>query len=169
MNPARRLFLQNAALSIAAASLAPAVFAQKLLSRQPEMFNPENLTALDGISMQTFEPWIGSTFRISLNNKSKGSLVLLSVNDMTAETKDTAGSSIPVGPIGPVRRSLSGPAMTSFALHFRGSGAALAQDTYMLSHDWLGTLPLLLVPSGLSGSRPTCTAVFSLLNQTGLN
>jgi len=167
MNSARRLFLQNAALSVAAASLAPSVFAQKLLSSQPQMFSQENLTALDGISMQTFEPWIGSTFRVSLNNKSKGSLVLVSVNDMTTETKDAGSSSIAAVPVGPVRRSLSEPAMTSFALHFRGSGAALSQDTYMLSHDWLGTLPLLLVPSGLSGSRPTCTAVFSLLSQTG--
>jgi len=164
MNPARRLFLQNAALSVAAASLAPSVFAQKLLSSQPQMFSQENLTALDGISMQTFEPWVGSTFRVSLNNTSKGSLVLVSVNDMTTETQGAAGSSIAPGSVRPALRSLGGPATASFALHFRGSGAALSQDTYMLSHDWLGTLPLLLVPSGLLGSRPTCTAVFSLLN-----
>jgi hypothetical protein len=168
MNPGRRLFLQNAALSVAAASLIPSAFAQKPLDSQRQIFSPENLTLFDGVSIQTFEPWVGATFGVSLNNKPRGSLILLSVDAMNPEAQDEPSSSNTVRSVGLVLRPASGPAMTNFALHFRGSGAALPQDTYLLSHNWLGTFPLLLVPSGLSGPRPTCTAVFSVLNPAGL-
>jgi hypothetical protein len=36
----------------------------------------------------------------------------------------------------------------------------------MLSHDWLGTFPLFLVPSDLSGVPSACTAIFAMLNET---
>jgi hypothetical protein len=38
----------------------------------------------------------------------------------------------------------------------------------MLAHDWLGTFPLFLVPSGLAGPTSTCMAVFTMLNQISL-
>ena len=60
------------------------------------------------------------------------------------------------------------PIATSFSLLFRRSGAALPQDTYMLDHDWLGTFPLFLVPSGDITNSSTCTATFTLLSLTAL-
>ena len=168
MKPTRRLFLQNAALSAIAATLPTAAFAQKLLTDQNKTFAPEALALLDGISSRTFEPWIGSTFQVSLNNKPMGSLVLLSVEETDTEAKDASASPEMGLRIGPVRQPVNVPTMTSFSLHFQGAGTALKQNTYTVSHDWLGTFPLFLVPSGLSGMQPTCTAVFSLLEQTGL-
>jgi hypothetical protein len=168
MTPTRRLFIQNAAFSVIAATLFPAAFAQKPPKSQGQTFNPDDLTALDGVSMQTFEAWIGSSFRVSLNNKTLSQLVLLSVEEMNTGAKEesSAGQAV-IRRTSPVSQAPPGPAVTSFALRFQGSGAALKQNTYLLSHNWLGNFPLLLVPSGLSGSRPTCTAVFSMLDQRG--
>ena len=165
MNPTRRIFLQNAALSVIAASLTPAAFAQTLVTDKNPAFAPDNLALFDGVSSQTFEPWIGASFRVSLNKQPRGSLVLLSVNEMNTEATGTLGSPEIVTRIGRVPQSANGPMTTSFALHFQGSGTPLEQNTYTLSHDWLGTFPLLLVPSGLHGQRPTCTAVFNQLDQ----
>ena len=164
MNPTRRVFLQNAALSVIAAGLPSAAFAQKLATDKNPAFAPENLTLFDGVSSRTFESWIGASFRVSLNKQPRGSLVLLSVDEMNTEAMGTPGNPEIVTRIGRVPQSANGPMTTSFALHFQGSGTPLEQNTYTLSHDWLGTFPLLLVPSGLHGPRSTCTAVFNQLN-----
>jgi len=174
MNSTRRLFLQKAALSIVAVNFPLATFCQKLLNSRTKGFDPETLTIFNGVSSQTFEPWIGSRFRVSLNNKPKGSLVLLSVNDADSETgpeKSVDAKQEPyrantVRRIGPVSGSSEASATASFSLHFQRIGNALPQDTYMLSHDWLGTFPLFIVPSGLAGAPSTCTAIFTLLKQT---
>lgn len=68
----RRFFLRNAALSLLAVKLPLIAFAQNHLNGQGSDFDPESLAIFDGISHQTFEPWIGSRFRLSLNNKSLG-------------------------------------------------------------------------------------------------
>jgi hypothetical protein len=166
MSQTRRLFLHNAAFSAVAAGLFPTAFAQELLNRRSETFSREDLAVLDGVSMQTFEPWIGSRFLVSLKKKPLGSLILLSVDKIDPPADDSAGSTNGAHQSGPVPRP--GPAVTSFAIRFRRPGKPLPQDTYTLSHDWLGKFPLLLVPSGLTGPNSTCTAVFSLLEQAAL-
>lgn len=169
MGPTRRHFLQSAVLSALAVNFPLSAFAQKLLNRSGRDFDPETLVIFNGISPQTFEPWIGSRFRMSLNNKPQGSLVLLSVDnagpEASTETKEEPYRANTVSRSGPVPRLSNEPVITTFALHFQRTGNALPQGTYMLSHDWLGTFPLLLVPSGLSEAQSTCTAIFSLLNQ----
>lgn len=174
MNSTRRLFLQKAALSIVAVNFPLSAFCQKLLNSQTKGFDPETLAIFNGVSSQTFEPWIGSRFRVSLNNKPRGSLVLLSVDDADSETGSETSAGTKQEPyrantvrrIGPVSGSSKESAITSFSLHFQRVGNALPQDTYMLSHNWLGTFPLFIVPSGLSGAQSTCTAIFTLLKQT---
>ena len=168
MDPTRRLFLRDAALSVIVASVAAPAFAQKPIIPRNEIFAPENLSTLDGISAQVFEPWIGSSFRVSSGNKSMGSLILLSVLEAGSETKNIASNPSLVRRVGQVPQATSGLAVTSFSLRFQSSRATLPQDTYLLSHEWLGTFPLLLVPSGLSGTHTTCTAVFSLLTRAGI-
>ena len=83
MNSTRRLFLQKAALSIVTANFPFSAFCQKLLNSQTKDFDPETLVIFNGVSRQTFEPWIGSRFSVSQNNKSQGSLVLMSVDEST--------------------------------------------------------------------------------------
>jgi len=165
MNPTRRVFLQNAALSVIAVSLPSAVLAQKPVKAPDLTFTPDNLSLFDGVSSQTFEPWIGSSFAVSLNSKPRGSLLLLSVDEMNNQATDTPAGREIVPQSSRASQSAGTPTTTSFALHFQGSGAPLEQNTYTLSHEWLGTFPLLLVPSGLPGPQPTCTAVFNQLDQ----
>jgi len=166
MSLTRRLFLRNTALSAIAVKLFPAAFAQKHLIGQDQTINEENLAVLDGLTRQSFEAWIGSGFRASLNRKPMGSLILLSVEDESPNIRDGSNGEASARPVGQVLRPGREPA-ANFSLQFRASGAALPQDTYLLSHDWLGTFPLFLVPSGLSTRRPTCTAIFNQLDSTG--
>jgi len=164
----RRFFLRNAALSLLAVKLPFNGFAQNRLNGQDNGFDPESFALFDGISHQTFEPWIGSRFRLSLNNKSLGWLVLLSVNEINPNPKEAPDDTTAISGVGPVQGSSPQAAITSFSLRFRGTGAALPQNTYMLAHDWLGSFPLFLVPSGRKGTGPTYTAVFTLLPVTEL-
>jgi hypothetical protein len=164
MNPARRYFLQEAVLSIIAANLPLGLFAQHLNNRVPAL-DPENLTLLDGATARTFEPWIGSAFRVTLYRKPVGSLVLMSVDDMSTDTGDRQAGPQLVHAPGRIPSSASALAISGFSLRFQGTRLP-QQDTFTLSHDWLGTFSVFLVPSALSTSQATCTAVFTLLNQT---
>ncbi len=169
MNPTRQHFLQAAALSAFAANFPLTVFAQKPLDGPDNSFDPETLAIFSGVSPQTFEPWIGSRFRVSLNNKPRGSLVLLSVDEIGAETKEEHYSANATGRVGPLLKIPHKSATTSFSLRFQRVGDSLRQDSYMLSHDWLGDFPLFIVPSGLLGAPSTCSAIFTLLAPTGSN
>ena len=129
-------------------------------------FDPDSLSILKDASAQTFEPWIGSSFRISLDSRQLGSLVLVSVDETgtkTPNSNDRWDSSAP--PLNRIvtQQGAAAPSMVTFSLHFQGSGKILPQDTYILSHDWLGTFPLFLVPSG-PGGKTAYTATFTLLN-----
>jgi hypothetical protein len=168
MYPSRRRFLQEAALSILAAQFPFSAFAQKISGNQGKEFDAENLAIFDRVSPQTFEPWIGSNFRIRLNNKSMGVLVLASVNVIDTATVTTSATTPPARDVLSMHEPPKTPIATSFSLLFRRSGAALPQDTYMLDHDWLGTFPLFLVPSGDITNSSTCTATFTLLSLTAL-
>ena len=167
MRPTRRQFMRRAGLSIIAANLPLNMFAQRSFKKPSQDWDPERLTLFDGVSAQTFEPWIGSRFRVSLNKQACGSLVLLSVDEDNPETTKEPQDANFVRRAGPVLRLSKESPITSFSLHFQGSGASLPQDTYILAHDWLGNFPLFIVPSGLSGARSTYTAVFTLLPRTG--
>lgn len=157
MSPTRRLFLQNAALATIAANLPFRAFAQNHFISE-KGFEPENLTLFNGVSRQTFEPWIGARFFVSLNKRPMGSIVLLSVDDLDPNAKTMPDSAeIPIRGSSVTRAST----ITGFSLQFKRTGTPLHQDTYLLSHDWLGTFPLFLVPSGLPGVQSTCTAVFA--------
>jgi hypothetical protein len=168
MRPSRRHFLQETALSILAAQIPFSAFAQKISGNQGKEFDPENLAIFDRVSAQTFEPWIGSNFRIRLNNKPMGVLVLDSVNVLDTPTATASATTPPAHRVLSMHEPPKTPITTSFSLLFRRSGAALPQDTYMLDHDWLGTFPLLLVPSGEITNPSTCTATFTLLSVTAL-
>ena len=168
MNSTRRLFLQKAALSIVAANCPLSAFCQKLLNSQTKGFEPETLVIFNGVSRQPFEPWIGSRFSVSQNNKSQGSLVLMSVDEIDTTGKEASDSTNTVRRVGAVPRPSKASAITSFSLRFQRPGTPLPQDTYMLAHDWLGTFPLFLVPSVLAGPTSTCTDVFTMLNQISL-
>lgn len=167
MRPTRRRFLHDAAFSAIAASFAPAAIAQGRFNGEGEAFSDENLAALEGVSMETFEPWIGSRFRVSLDRKPKGNLVLHAVEDMSAKAKDAPALPAADPLTGPAPKTGEAPAVSTFALHFRSTGTQLPQETYLLSHEWLGSFPLLLVPCRPNAPRPTCTAIFSLLKGTG--
>ncbi len=174
MGSTRRNFLQRAVLSAFAVNFPLSALTQKVLSHPGKSFDPETLGIFKGVSCQTFEPWIGSRFGVSLNNMPQGSLILVSVDDADSETGPTTSAETKEEPyrantvlrIGPISGSSKVSAISSFSLHFQRIGNALPQDTYMLSHDWLGTFPLFIVPSGLFGAQSTCAAIFALLKQT---
>ena len=168
MRSSRRRFLQKAVLSVFVVRFPLNALAQNLLSGQNKDFDPENLAVFDRVSPETFEPWIGSSFRISLNNKSLGSLVLASVNVIDTASARVSERTTAVGKMVSAQPALKTPVITSFSLRFQRSGTPLTQGTYLLDHDWLGAFPLLLVPSGLSAKTSTCTAVFTLISQTEL-
>lgn len=160
MKSTRRLFLQETGLLALATVLPTAVLAQSSDALNPT-FSEENLAGLKNLSAATFEPWIGSRFSISLNGVSKGWLLLTAVDSPSAP-KAADLLEKPADWNGPRATSGNTPEVTSFALRFERTGTPLVQETYLLEHDWLGKFPLLLVPSGLAGSKTTCTATFSL-------
>ncbi len=165
MKSTRRQFLVAAPIAISAASFRT-LLAQRNPNPQGRSFDPDSLSILKDASAQTFEPWIGSSFRISLDSRQLGSLVLVSVVETgtkTPNSNDRWDSSAP--PLNRIvtQQGAAAPSMVTFSLHFQGSGKILPQDTYILSHDWLGTFPLFLVPSG-PGGKTAYTATFTLLN-----
>jgi hypothetical protein len=163
MTPTRRFFLKGSLTAALASKLFPIAFAQQLFESQVRASDTENSPAFDGVSRQDFERWIGSSFRLSLNNKQLGSMVLVAVKEIdNAGVVDNITASHMVGR---VPRYLSGPSIDCFSLRFRKTGNALPQGTYTLDHDWLGTFPLFLVPSGAHGGRSTYTATFTILMQ----
>ena len=150
MKDTRREFIQKALAVAISSQFAMHAVAQGRSSSKSTDSEGAAADPLEGASAQTFEPWIGSSFRASLKNAFVGTLTLVAVDG----AKDEEALGVP---------SARGAAITTFALRFRKVGAPLAQATYTLEHDWLGTFSLLLVPSGLRGSTSTSSAVFTLL------
>ncbi len=154
MNSTRRKFLQQAVGVVLCAQIVLPGIAQTHNAGEARKLESETPDPLAGISAATFEAWIGSPFRATLNRKPMGALTLVSVTTL----ESSAASALSA------RAAREAASVSSFALKFSKTGAPLTQATYTLEHDWLGTLPLLLVPSGLRTTPATCTAVFSLLN-----
>jgi len=164
MKATRRHFLETAALSAISVSLLPKLFAQRNSKSPTRSFDPDSLSIFQDVSAKTFEPWIGSRFAVTLDNRRLGSLVLVAVDEPEKEERARWGTGASVTPLNPngSRKAVEGPATTNFYLRFAGTGKSLPQETYLLTHDWLGTFPLFLVPCG-PGSKPTYTATFTLL------
>lgn len=158
MTLSRRRFVQTATLSLLAGSTLASAMAQAGIEAQPETFSPENLVAFNGISMRAFEALKGEPFQVSSEGRSLGSMTLLSVAEyVPAAPAPATGRLIVRAP-----KSTS-PAVTGFSVQFQGSGAALPQGTYVFQNAAIGSLPLLVVPSGPDASPATYTAVFNFL------
>jgi hypothetical protein len=162
MSITRRRLLQGASLSCLASIISPWALAQNDSVTEKDTYSPENLAIFNVVNREMFEQCIGSSFQVSLNGKPLGSLLLLSVEELTPHAHELPEPRA-LERVGSVPRPATETEVTSFALQFQRPGAALPQNTYLLSQHWLGTFPLFLVPSGASGAKQMCTAVFSLL------
>jgi hypothetical protein len=146
MSVTRRNFLSRATVTVLAGAVLPRLFAQSGSAGSP---------FFDNISAETFKPFVGDKFSVAANGQSLGSLTLIAVRQEP--------SAKPVTTLAGSDSNSSAPALDTFTLRFRGSGAPLPQETYTLSQLSLGSFPLLLVPGSSGGSSPTYTAVFNLL------
>ena len=95
----------------------------------------------DLLSLEDFEPHVGTAFRCSLGQGLSVELALSSAERLPSRAE-----------------GLRPP----FSLLFRGRfAAAPVQGTYRLEHPAMGTLDLFLVPVGLTGDRFDLEAVFA--------
>jgi len=164
MNPTRRSFLQKAAVSVLASTLTRFAVAQRSFQTQSETMDDESLSIFDHVSIETFEQWIGSSFQLSRKGKQLDTLVLVSVKK--PNSPETSNKTATFRIIGKIPNNSSAPPLSTFSLRFRGTGSELPQDTYTLTHSWLGSFPLFLVPSGTGRARSTYTATFNVLNSS---
>ena len=152
-------------MAVLTSTLSPLAAAQRRLESKSEVMDDEALSIFDHVSTETFEQWIGSSFKLSLKGRLVDTLVLISVKKINPqEALSSSKASKMVGKI-PGAASI-GPSISSFSLRFRGTGDALPQDMYTLTHSWLGAFPLFLVPSGTGGTRSTYTATFNVLTSS---
>ncbi|HEX4007809.1 MAG TPA: hypothetical protein VHX60_16665 [Acidobacteriaceae bacterium] len=152
MSFTRRHFVQAASLTLIASAAYRSGMAQAVSDAQDETFSPDNLNLYNGISVKTFEPLVGENFSVKSARGPQGSLVLISVQK--------AGSASSEGTAGRVPKS-AGESLSGFTLRFEGPGPGLPQGTYTLRNHNIGSLPLLLVPSGPGMATTTYTAVFN--------
>jgi len=125
MSISRRLFIKTGALAavIAGISLKPGLLA---LGQEPTVSLPAS-DPLSNYTQATFEQYVNSIF--TLRGRKTIEVVLTKVEDtLPAKVSRTGGRE-------------------SFALHFRGGGTALPQDTYVIEHPSLGTFMMFLVPT----------------------
>ena len=147
MSLSRRQFVYAASLSVVATAASPSLFAQDGAQTAPDTVTDEGAATLATFSLGDFEGLIGARFSISLSGRSLGNVTLIAA---TAAVPPKGAKPVP------------GQAVEGFLLRFRGVGATLPQDTYLMEESSLGTFPLFLVPEGPVGSnRPTYVAVFT--------
>jgi hypothetical protein len=164
MSISRRRFVRSAALSALAGTALRSAWARPGLASKDETFSPENLVALNGISMQTFQSLAGESFTVSSGGRVLGSVTLISVTGFKLPAAlPNKPRVMVVGRLPLTTTQL----LSGFSVRFQGSGATLPQGTYTLANNSIGSLPLLLVPSGPGSSPNTYTAVFNLLMTTG--
>src|SRR5258708_36993874 len=93
---------------------------------------------LHNMTKESFAPYVGSGFKISQGSSQAIWIRLISVQEFP--TDPVQGQEI---------HAVSGKKTTTYMLRFLGSSAkVLHQGIYTLEHDRLGTLKLMLVPSG---------------------
>jgi len=136
----RRDFMQTATLTLIAGVALPA------FSQSNETFGPENLALLDGASQQLFESYIGETFSVLSESNAMGSIKLIAVTAITPPKPTSAA---------PISQAVEG-----FTLRFQGTGKPLAQGVYILQNRIMGSMSVLLVPSGQKVAPTTFSAVF---------
>jgi hypothetical protein len=149
MSKSRRHFMQAAGMTLLASSAFPAFSQSELKAEVKKTFDPDNLTLLDSGSKELYERYLGLKFSVSVDTKPVGSMTLIEVKDLPV-TKPPAGY-VPAQEV------------TGYSLRFRGYGTPLPQDVYTLHNPSLGSVSLLLVPSGLPGSSTTYSAIVARL------
>lgn len=131
--------------------------ASAFAAQSKSVFSDENLALYSGnLSAATFEPWVETEFDLTAPNGATNKLQLISVRDLSTLAPTTGGS-------GPAKGSLPVKRVTGFMLSFQGTGAALPQNTYILSNTGLGSFAAFLVPAG--SGQPKYTAVFATAPQ----
>jgi hypothetical protein len=125
MSISRRVFIKTGALAavVAGISLKPSLL---VLGQEPTVALPA-LDPLSNYTQATFEQYVNSIF--TLRGRRTIEVMLTKVEDTLPAKVSRAGG------------------RESFALHFRGGGAALPQDTYVVEHPSLGTFRMFLVPT----------------------
>jgi hypothetical protein len=125
MSISRRVFMKAGALAavIAPISLKPGLLA---LGQEPSFALPA-ADPLSNYTQATFTQYINSIF--TLRGRKTVEVMLTKVEDSLPAKVSRAGG------------------RESFTLHFRGGGAALPQDTYVIEHPSLGTFRMFLVPT----------------------
>jgi hypothetical protein len=141
----RRRFLETASLAVLAGAAVPSTLAQSASALKNDPFRDQNLALFNGVSEETFKPYMGERFALEQGGRQVGSLTLVSITTQAGAQPSSAKG------------------IKSFAVHLSGSGAMLPQGTYTLSHESMGTISLFLVPAGKGANHPTYTATFSLL------
>jgi len=157
MSLTRRRFVEAASLTLLASAARPISFAQSISGAADEPFSAENVASLEGVSEETFKPFIGESFSVHQGNRKLETLTLRSV---TSAPEAKSESKLPTA-----GRTLK-PAeqvVKSFSLRFRTSGTSLPQGTYILKNERMGSLSLFIVPGGPKMDPRTYTATFSLL------
>ena len=95
MSLTRRRFVEAASLTLLAGAVRPVSFAQSISGPADDTFSAENVAALEGVSEETFKPFIGESFSIHQGNRKIESLTLRSVTsapEAASESKlPTAG------------------------------------------------------------------------------
>ena len=90
MSISRRRFVRTATLSALAGAALRSAWAKPGAAAADETFSPENLVALNGISMQTFERLAGESFTVSSGDRTLGTAVLNCANLRAKNSKPDA-------------------------------------------------------------------------------
>ena len=157
MSLSRRRFIESASLTLLAGAARPVAFAQMVPRSSVDPFQDKNLSLLDHASAETFQPLVGEFFLVMRGNQQLESLILESVTSAEQPPSPSRVSKMTLS---------SKPAkeiVSSFALHFRGSGQSLSQGTYTMKNHTLGSLALFIVPGGPGMNPNTYTSTFTLL------
>jgi hypothetical protein len=112
--------------------IAAALPLQSFAAAEATAFGSSKTLNLGAATMQSFQPWLNSTFTVQGGPDPNIFLTLLSAREMNSVSASQPNSQ----------------AVDTFALHFGGTGNALEQGTYELQHHALGSFQLFLVPLG---------------------
>jgi len=135
-----------------------------------EMIGQETMNSA---TPQTFEQWIGGTFKIKLRGTAWGSLELVKVESkiLPRPKSNLPEDQPPAHPNGNPLAELSTamlnakpgtvPEVQSMVLWFKRRHTPLFQENWTVEHDWLGTFDLLLVPSRPRRGSTWCLAVLT--------
>ena len=103
--------------------------------------------SLENLTVDTFRPRVGGTFRIRQHPESAFDAELIEARELSDPGRSTAG--------GPGRR-------TPFSLLFRTKpGGVLPQRIYQVEHDEMGAFDIFLVPVGPDAVGMVYEAVFT--------